>query len=379
MTWQELAAGLADTAASRRSRWFPAVAAVPRHVLVPAWFYRDQPAGRWRVWDGTEDHQEWLRCTYADKTRVTRVGALHADHAGPDDHPAGRSTSSATQPGLTVRMLRLAGLRRGDAICDMGTGSGYSAALLCYRFGDSAVTSIDVDPYLTKAAGERLAGIGYYPRVHTCDATGPLPGEFDAIIASFSVRACPPSWLTALRPGGRLVFVIAETYLVVVADKQPNGGATGRIDSYGAMFMPARHGPGYDTPGWPAHDGTADQRAGRYPVINLEESADLCSAFRLTAPGVHTRFTITRQGASELRLWDQAGSWAIATGHDTSPAAVQQAGDRQLWDELEAVMDMWVPRWSFPWYRAHVDIDPDGTIHLATPDGHQLTVGDAHG
>jgi protein-L-isoaspartate O-methyltransferase len=107
-------------------------------------------------------------------------------------------TSSATQPGLVVQMLRLGCLRDGDAICDMGTGTGYSAALLCHRIGAGSVTSIDIDPYLTKAATERLGVLGHHPAVHTTDAAQALPGTFDAIVAMFSVRPCPPSWLAAL-------------------------------------------------------------------------------------------------------------------------------------------------------------------------------------
>ncbi len=236
VSWQLLAARLAARAVPHpRSRWFPAVAATPRHVLVPAWFYRDEGTGRWQAWDGSgSDRQEWLESTYANKTRITRIGALHADHAGPGDHPAGMPASSATGPGLTVQMLRLGWLREGDAVCDMGTGTGYSAALLCHRLGAGNITSIDVDPYLTKAAGQRLDSIGYAPVIRTCDATGPLPGEFDAIIASFSVRPCPASWLAALRPGGRVVFVIAGTQLLVYAAKRPDGGAAGRVDAYSA-------------------------------------------------------------------------------------------------------------------------------------------------
>src|SRR6266851_2322922 len=61
-----------------------------------------------------------------------------------------------------------------------------------------------------------------------------------SIVAMFSVRPCPPSWLAALRPGGRLVFVIADTQLVVCADKRPDGGASGQVSPYSAGFMHAR-------------------------------------------------------------------------------------------------------------------------------------------
>ena len=52
---------------------------------------------------------------------------------------------------------------------------GYSAALWSRMPGEDRVTSIDIGPYLTQAAG-RLSGIGLSPKIITCDATGPPPG-----------------------------------------------------------------------------------------------------------------------------------------------------------------------------------------------------------
>lgn len=376
MNWHPLAQELAAKAAHPRSRWFPAVAGTPRHLLAPAWFYRDDETGQWQAWDGSgEDRQEWLRATFANKTRITRIGPLHAEQARPGDHPAGMPTSSATQPGLVVQMLRLGYLRHGDAICDLGTGTGYSAALLCHRFGADNVTSIDVDPYLTKAATERLGLLGHHPAVHTMDAAQALPGTFDAIVAMFSVRPCPPSWLAALRPGGRMVFAIAGTTLVVCADKRPGGGASGLVDAYTAGFMEARHGADYEAAApCPEEQADAERRPGRYPVVDIDESWDLRSAFGLAAPGVRASFT-SRDGIRSLSLWDSDGSWAAGSGHATEAADVRQGGPRRLWDELEAVLDQWVPSWTFPWYRATVEIDPDGTIHLAATSGRQCTVG----
>ncbi|MEU3756616.1 methyltransferase domain-containing protein [Streptomyces olivoreticuli] len=89
-------------------------------------------------------------------------------------------------------------------VLDVGTGSGYSAALLCHRFGDRRVSSVDVDPCLTGAARGWLAAAGHHPEVATVDATSQLSGTYDRIIATVSVPRIPASWLTALRPGGHL-------------------------------------------------------------------------------------------------------------------------------------------------------------------------------
>jgi len=342
---------------------------------VPRWFRLDERTddgsgrGTWSVRAGPPER------AYANVSLITQVGSLHADHAADGDHPQGLPASSATHPGLVVRMLRLGYLREGDAICDMGTGSGYSAALLCHRFGDQNITSIDIDPYLTKAAAQRLDLLGHHPAVHTIDAARELPGSFDAIVAMFSVRPCPPSWLAALRPGGRIVFVIAGTQLVVCADKRPDGGASGQADAYSAGFMHARTSaaPDPDPDPQPAMT-TGASRTGRYPVLDVEGSWDLRSAFGLAAPGVHASFT-EQDGLKTLSLWHGDGSWASAHGHGTQAADVRQDGPRRLWDELEDVLGQWTPQWSFPWYLARADIDPDGTIHLTATNGRQFTVG----
>ena len=149
-----------------------------------------------------------------------------------------------------MQMYRYAGITDDVDILDVGTGSGYGCALLARRLRDRQVTSVDVDDYLVKAAAERLASIGLNPAVGSCDAIGPLPGSYDRIVSMTSVAPVPASWLAALRPGGRLVTVLAGTGLLVTADKTPDGGAAGRTEWYRAGFMAARSGPDYPSPCW---------------------------------------------------------------------------------------------------------------------------------
>src|SRR5260370_14846210 len=117
-------------------------------------------------------------------------------------------------------MLRHAMTADGMDVLDVG------CALLTSRLGPGHVTSVDVDPYLTKAAGEQDS-TGLHPGLVTCDATDPLPGSYDRLIATVAVRPVPASWLAALRPGGRLVTTTAGTCLIVTPDKTPDAGAAG--------------------------------------------------------------------------------------------------------------------------------------------------------
>ncbi|MFF7098474.1 radical SAM protein [Streptomyces rubradiris] len=123
--------------------------------------------------------------------------------------------------------------------------SGYGTALLCRRIGAGQVTSVDVDPYLVQAAADRLGSIGLTPHLAVADLTQPLPDQYDRIVATVSVPRIPAGWLTALRPGGRLVTTVSDTGLLIVADKTDDGGATGHVAWDRASFMSARTGDDY--------------------------------------------------------------------------------------------------------------------------------------
>ena len=104
MEWQEPAARLAEAVTRPGSRWRRPVATVPRHQLVPRWF--EANAGTWEFRDGHADEHAWLEAAYSPtRSLVTRIGPVHADHAGGSEPVKGRPTSSATLPLLVVMML----------------------------------------------------------------------------------------------------------------------------------------------------------------------------------------------------------------------------------------------------------------------------------
>ncbi|MGA4841269.1 methyltransferase domain-containing protein [Streptomyces sp. G45] len=368
--WQQHAEALADEATHPQSRWRDAVRSTPRHRFVPRWW---QPAKDGALLaDGPSAPSRWMRAAYSDTTLVTRVGALHADHAGPDDRPAWWPTASSTLPSLVVQMFRHARPEPGMDVLDVGTGSGYAAALLCHRLGEHRVTSVDVDPYLTQVARERLAEAGHRPLLMTSDATGDLPGTYDRIVATVSVSRVPASWLAALRPGGRLVTTITGTSLVIGADKSADGGAVGRVERDWAGFMGVRHGSDYPprlitrSPHARCDDGD-EITTGRYPVLDVAEAWEVKTQLVLALPGIETHFEEDGERRTAWLLHPD-GSWARAEGRWTDPPTVHQSGPRRLWTELERIRHKLNMEGSLGLYGYRVRIEPDGTCQIARGD-----------
>jgi SAM-dependent methyltransferase len=259
-------------------------------------------------------------------------------------------------------------LTEGVDLLDVGTGAGGLTAYAARRLGAEHVTSIDVDPYLVDAAHDRLAAMGLRPTFATVDATGPLPGMYDRIIATVSVRPLPASWLAALRPGGRLVTTIANTSLILTAWKDGDGGATGRIERDRAGFMTTRHGDDYPpglaelvTAAWEA-DG-AEATTGRFPVLNLDDAWEVRSMLEVTMPGVETDYR--RDGDTRTAVLVHAdGSWARATADRFASPIVHQGGPRRLWSGLERIRLRLNCEGGLPLYGARVRITPEGVCHL---------------
>jgi len=276
-------------------------------------------------------------------------------------------------PGLTVRMFQHALIQDGQDVAEIGTGSGYGAALLSHRLGDRHVTSVDVDAYLGKTAQERLGEQGLFPALLSLDATAELPGDYDRIVATVSVRPIPEAWMAALRPGGRLVTTIADTGLLVTADKHEDGHAYGQVEWDRAAFMATRSESDYPPSslgGLLEHAQTAEGElvsVRQYPVVNVRESWELWSTLSIMCAGVEHYYGQEGEGRSEVRtaiMLHPDGSWARAVSHGTEPPEVHQGGPRRLWDLLDELRTMWLREGQLPVYGAQVKIAPDGEIRL---------------
>lgn len=118
-----------------------------------------------------------------------------------------------TAPGTVAAMLVALEVSPGHRVLEIGTGSGYVAALLA-RMG-AAVTSIERQPVLADSAASRLAAAGLPdPVTILCGdglcGTGDEEARFDRILLNGSVESLAPSLLAHLPAGGRLVCGLAQ-------------------------------------------------------------------------------------------------------------------------------------------------------------------------
>jgi len=137
----------------------------------------------------------------------------------------GIAISSSSQPAMMAEMLELLGLAPGERVLEIGTGSGYNAALLAALVDPSGfVASIDLDASLVAGARERLAtlpGIAVHLLVGDGARGDADDAPFDAIEATVGVADLPPPWMAQLREGGRLVvpFAIRSLQKVVAFER----------------------------------------------------------------------------------------------------------------------------------------------------------------
>jgi len=164
------------------------------------------------------------------------VAEAYADHPLPTFY--GQTIS---QPSIVAEMTHQLHLQEGEKVLEVGTGSGYQAAVLTHF--TTQVYTIEIIKPMADSAAERLKRLGYgVVRVRCGDGFfgWPEAAPFDAILVTFTVERVPEKLLAQLKPGGRMVIPVADAdgmEWLTILEKSPAGEvATRRL--FPVRFVP---------------------------------------------------------------------------------------------------------------------------------------------
>jgi protein-L-isoaspartate(D-aspartate) O-methyltransferase len=151
-----------------------------------------------------------------------------------------------SQPFIVALMTDLLGCGEHDRVLEIGTGSGYQAAILSRVVGE--VYSVEVIPELAERARTLLARLGY-DNVTVRSADGyfgwPEHAPYDGILVTAAAPSVPPALVEQLREGARLVIPVGPQYgyqELLVLEKRP-GGTVRTTNVLGVAFVPLTRRP----------------------------------------------------------------------------------------------------------------------------------------
>jgi protein-L-isoaspartate(D-aspartate) O-methyltransferase len=192
--WQIESRGVRDPAV------LAAMRAVPRHEFVPP---------------------EYMDLSYADRPL-----------------PIGRG-QTISQPYIVAYMTEALEIGPGDRVLEIGTGSGYQAAVLAEIV--ARVITLEISPLLARRAARTLRELGYRNvRVIAADGRRGLPraGPFDAILLAAAPARVPAALVDQLADGGRLVGPVGEGIDQVLRRWRRVGGGREVEDLIPVRFVP---------------------------------------------------------------------------------------------------------------------------------------------
>ncbi|MEU3073367.1 ATP-grasp peptide maturase system methyltransferase [Streptomyces laurentii] len=288
---------------------------------------------------------EWLRIAYGVDTLTTQLdGHLTADQAG--EPVVGVPTSSSTAPATVVGMIEALDLATGHRVLEIGTGTGYSTALMCHYLGEDNVATVEVDAQVAARADAALEAAGFSTWTVTGDGLlgHPYRAPYDRVIATCAVRRIPYAWIRQTRPGGVVLGTVGSwpwgtglAKLTVGDDGTAEGSIIGRSSFIQARAQAVAHVAG-DLSARTAY-ADSERRTQVSPLV-LEEWMPAFLA-QLAAPGAQFVRATGGDGSPLRYLFDPEKESFAEFLADGESWTVRQGGPVGLWDDVERSLVAW--------------------------------------
>ena len=333
--------------------WTSAFAAVPRTGFLPDVMWpHDRDTGKATTVSRIEDPDAWYACADSNVPIVTQWD--DGQHDGPE--PGTVFTSSSSMPSLVFSMLADLDVRPGQRVLEIGTGTGWNAALLAHRVGPGNVVSVEVDASVAAAADKALRRAGFGAvRVVIGDGLEGYPARapYDRVIATVGLRAGLASLVSQTRPGGVILapwgtyfgFSEATARLVVAEDGRSASGPFTQPVNFMRLRSQRFRYPRHSEYVPAEATSAADKSATRITEAELLLDSSSVVEFAMGLCVRDCTYVADRKQDGKRPVWFYGltdRSWAVVIFRDDrETATVYQAGPRRLWEEVETAYRWW--------------------------------------
>jgi protein-L-isoaspartate O-methyltransferase len=351
--------------------WISAFEATPRATFLGSFAVREPVSGAWTTYDlhASDPADRAMALTLA-RTDLELV--IQFDRAQVP-------TSSCPQPSVVATLLEALDVQEHHRVLQIGTGTGYTAALLCQRVGADNVTTVELHRELAASATRHLAVLGHHPRVLIGDGRRGAAdhGPYDRLIATCSTPRIPVAWINQVRPGGVIIANLGSGFvrLVVAPDKTASG-----------FFLPL-HGT-FTT----LRDNDTDSAATTTDLLNLIANNAVVRRtvkiphglthpmitllITLHHPDLHRVIQHLDHGVRHVLISPADGFADVRVDYtDRAPThdrglLTEPEGSPSLWDSVTAIAETWMNCGQLPAERYGLTVAADGRHLLWSDDEH---------